>query len=74
MHRSKSPALLAVLLSGALATSACARTPVVYVAPAPNPEQAALALEDKTSLREPVRIVFGWQLNEAGIRHAWTCF
>jgi hypothetical protein len=28
----------------------------------------ALALEDRTSLSEPVRVVFEWQLNEAGIR------
>jgi hypothetical protein len=41
---------------------------VVYVSPAPDPEQLALALEDKTSLQEPVRIVFEWQLNESGIR------
>jgi hypothetical protein len=68
MHRPKSLALAALLLPGALAPSACARTKVVYVAPAPNPEQVALALEDKTALKEPVRIVFGWQLNEAGIR------
>lgn len=57
-----------LLLAGASALAACAPTPVVYVSPPPDPEQVALALEDKTSLREPVRIVFEWQLNEAGVR------
>ena len=27
-----------------------------------------LALEDRTSLAEPIRVVFDWQLNEAGVR------
>jgi len=31
-------------------------------------EQLALALEERTSLNEPIRVVFSWQLNEAGIR------
>ncbi|GMV07640.1 MAG: hypothetical protein AMXMBFR53_39150 [Gemmatimonadota bacterium] len=58
--------LLAV--AGALAFAGCQPRQVVYVAPAVDPEQLALALEDRTSLTEPVRIVFQWQLNEAGIR------
>lgn len=55
------------LLAGLLA-AACSPRQVVYVLPAPDPEQVALALEDRTALREPVRIVFEWQLNEAGVR------
>lgn len=51
-----------------LCAAACAPRQVVYVLPAPDPEQVALALEDRTSLREPVRIVFDWQLNEGGVR------
>ena len=68
MHPSLRRLLTAVLLPGASALGACAPRPVVYVNPPPDPEQVALALEDKTSLREPVRIVFEWQLNEAGMR------
>ncbi len=68
MHQSLRRPLTTFLLPGALALAACAPTPVVYVSPPPDPEQVALALEDKTSLTEPVRIVFEWQLNEAGVR------
>lgn len=59
----------ALLLATGLVAASCSPKPVVvYVSPAPDPEQVALALEDRTSLREPVRIVFEWQLNEAGVR------
>lgn len=68
MPRTLRRRLSILLLPGATALWACAPPPVVYVMPAPDPEQVALALEDKTSLREPVRIVFEWQLNEAGVR------
>lgn len=51
-----------------MATGACASRQVEYVRPAVDPEQLALALEDRTSLQEPVRIVFQWQLNESGMR------
>ncbi len=55
-------------LPGVLALAGCSRPQVVYAPAAPDPEQLALALEDQTSLREPVRIVFDWWLNEAGVR------
>ena len=55
-------------LAGVLTLAACSQRQVVYVQPAVDPEQLALALEDKTSLLEPVRIVFAWQLNESGMR------
>lgn len=58
----------APLLAAAVLAASCSPPPVVYVMPAPDPEQVALALEDRTALREPVRIVFEWQLNEAGVR------
>lgn len=68
MHRTAHRPFVTLLLAGVSAQAACAPTPVVYVSPPPNAEQVALALEDKTSLTEPVRIVFEWQLNEAGVR------
>lgn len=58
----------AVVLALVLLIGACTPPAPVVVAPAPDPEQVALALEHRTSLTEPVRIVFGWQLNEAGMR------
>ena len=50
MHRSLRRRLTTFLLPGALALGACAPPPVVYVNPPPDPEQVALALEDKTRL------------------------
>jgi hypothetical protein len=51
-----------------LAMSSCAAQQFVIVAPAVNAEQTALRLEDHTKLSDPVRIVFDWELNEAGVR------
>ena len=51
-----------------LAMWSCAARQIVIVAPAVNAEQTALRLEDHTRLSEPVRIVFDWELNEAGVR------
>ena len=48
--------------------SSCAARQVVIVAPAVNAEQTALRLEDHTRLSDPVRIIFDWELNEAGVR------
>lgn len=52
----------------AAAVAACQPAPPAVVEPAPDPQQLALALEDRTALEEPLRIVFSWQLNEAGSR------
>lgn len=48
--------------------AACATPPPAVVEPAPDPMQLALALEDRTALQEPLRIVFDWRLNESGSR------
>jgi hypothetical protein len=56
------------LFAAAGLLTACSPRRVVVIAPAVDAEQAALALEDHTGLREPVRILFDWQLNEAGVR------
>jgi len=70
MHPRRNLLISCLALPALTGLAACSPTPVVYVAaaPAPNPEQLALALENKTALQEPVRIVFEWQLNEAGVR------
>ena len=51
-----------------LVVSSCAARQVVIVAPAVNAQQTALRLEDHTRVVDPIRIVFDWELNEAGIR------
>ncbi len=48
--------------------AACTPPEPAVVAPAVDAEQLALALEDRTRLEEPLRIVFEWSLNEAGSR------
>lgn len=58
------PAVAAALL----ALSACVPPPPEVKPAAVDGEQVALALEDQTSLQEPIRVVFAWQLNEAGVR------
>ena len=61
---SRSSAAFAALLT----LCACAPQKPAVVAPAVDGEQLALALEEQTSLEEPIRVVFVWQLNEAGVR------
>lgn len=68
MPRSSSrSAVLAALLATA-ASTACRPPEPVVVAPAVDPEQLALALEDRTALEGPRRILFDWEINEAGVR------
>mgnify|MGYP001060074959 CR=1 FL=1 len=63
-------AIRALLLatSGAAVMAGCSPRQVVVIEPALDAEQLALALEDHTSLEEPIRIVFRWELNESGVR------
>ena len=63
----------ALLVAAACAVlGACAPPPPAVVAPAPDAEQLALTLEDRTALTGPIRVVFAWQLNEAGVRVSGT--
>ena len=51
-----------------LASLGCpSRSPAV-VGPVGDPETAALELRDQTGLEDPLRIVFGWELNDGGQR------
>jgi hypothetical protein len=59
----------ALALVAAAAVGACAHSPPPGSAPALPPadaQQVVRSLEERTSLSEPIRVVFGWQLNEAG--------
>ena len=56
-------ALLALAAAGA-----CSPAPPAVVAPAVDPDQLALSLEDRTALDGPIRVVFEWSLNESGVR------
>ena len=62
----RTPIVLAA--AALLGLAACAPRPPAVVVPTVSGEQLALALEDQTALAEPIRVVFSWQLNEAGIR------
>ncbi|MGD8319319.1 MAG: hypothetical protein PVJ02_02655 [Gemmatimonadota bacterium] len=57
-----------VAAAALLGVAACAPSRPAVVAPAVDPQQLALALEERTALEEPIRVVFAWQLNEAGVR------
>ena len=62
-----SRALLIVALVP-LAAASCAPRSALVIAPAVDAQQTALRLEEQTRLEGPIRIVFDWELNEAGIR------
>jgi len=53
---------------GTALLSACGPRQPAVLAPIPDAEVHARALEHETRLEGPLRIVFGWQLNEAGSR------
>jgi hypothetical protein len=48
--------------------SACTPRGPAVIGPVGDPERAATELRDETGLAEPLRIVFGWELNDAGQR------
>jgi hypothetical protein len=58
----------ALAAAALLALGACAPGRLAVVGPLPEPAEAATGGEQATRLREPTRIDFRWQLNEAGSR------
>jgi hypothetical protein len=48
--------------------AACGPHRLAVIAPIPDAEVTARALEDDTGLKEPLQIVFDWQLNDGGQR------
>ena len=60
--------LRAAAVAALVLTSACGPRRLAVVGTVPDAEGTASALRTRTSLEEPLRIVFGWQLNEAGRR------
>lgn len=55
------------VLAAAVLSAGCAHS-VHVVGPVPDATGSASSLQRETGLTEPLRIVFGWQLNEAGTR------
>jgi hypothetical protein len=58
---------IVVPLVGATAF-ACGPRRLAVIGPVGDPEAAAVELRDETGLEEPLRIVFDWELNDAGQR------
>lgn len=56
------------VVAALLLASACGPRRLAVVAPIGDAEGTASALRSETRVEEPLRIVFGWQLNEAGQR------
>lgn len=46
----------------------CPRAGPAVIGPVGDPEVEAAQLSERTGLQEPLRIVFGWELNDAGQR------
>jgi hypothetical protein len=59
---------LGLALLAALVSTACAPRAPVVIGPVGDPEGTATELRGETGLQEPLRIVFGWQLNDGGQR------
>jgi len=57
-----------VVLPLLLAAGGCPAARPAVIGPVGDPEQAADELVGQTGLEEPLRIVFGWQLNDGGQR------
>jgi hypothetical protein len=71
MSRPKRPSGFArACLTLALAALVAGCPPVgpAVIGPVGDPETEAAELRDRTGLEEPLRIVFGWELNDAGQR------
>lgn len=72
MHDDRTPAFRfgrgAALVAVASFLSACRSAPPAVIAPIPDAEGTARALQADTDLREPLQIVFSWQLNDGGQR------
>ena len=60
--------LRAATVAALLLVSSCGPRRLAVIAPIGDAEGAAAALHGETRLDEPLRIVFGWRLNEAGQR------
>ncbi|MGE0159699.1 MAG: hypothetical protein AB7T31_09835 [Gemmatimonadales bacterium] len=61
----------ATLLSlAAAAVVGCSPREPAVIGPVGDPESAALQLRERTGLEAPLRIVFGWELNDGGQRVA----
>jgi hypothetical protein len=58
---------LALVLAAA-APVACRPRELAVIGPVADPQTTARALGDDTGVEDPLRIVFGWELNDAGQR------
>jgi hypothetical protein len=56
------------VMCASLAFASCARHGPAVVGPPLDPGPVADHLEQATTIREPIRVVFTWHLNEAGMR------
>jgi len=56
----------AIIVAGVVVVGACVPRQATVVAPVPDAVGAASVLQDQTELTNPIRILFAWELNDAG--------
>ena len=61
-----SPFFRAIIVAGVVVVGACVPRQAAVVAPVPDAVGAASVLQDQTGLANPIRILFAWELNDAG--------
>ena len=57
----------AIIVSGVVVGTGCMPRQAAVVAPVPDALGAASVLQDQTGLESPIRILFDWELNDAGV-------
>ena len=56
-----------IIVAGVVAVTGCMPKQAAVVAPVPDALGAASVLQDQTRLEDPIRILFVWELNDAGV-------
>ena len=57
----------AIIVAGVVVGTGCMPRQAAVVAPVPDALGAASVLQDQTGLESPIRILFVWELNDAGV-------
>ena len=56
-----------IIVAGVVVVTGCMPKQAAVVAPVPDALGAASVLQDQTGLESPIRILFVWELNDAGV-------
>ncbi len=56
-----------IIVTGVVVVTGCMPKQAAVIAPVPDALGTALVLQDQTELESPIRILFVWELNDAGV-------